>query len=140
MPAATILAGHGVGHADEMSGDGAGAAFGRQKDGIWQRALKRAEGRAVNGVDDDGNAGAARRQTAQDSGFAAVRMDDARAGLAENSGQTPPARASLNRMNGTNQGREDGQESGIGLEGGFQRAFRPGGRPGKRLTSMPGLF
>ena len=78
MAGGEILVAHGVGHRDEVGGDAPGALFGGAKDEVRQPTLKTAEGRAVDGVDDDGHAGAGGGEAPKDAGLAAVGVDDVR--------------------------------------------------------------
>jgi hypothetical protein len=133
-----ILSRHGVGHADEVSGDFGGAPFGGAKKQVGDRPLKGAERRAVNRVNNDGNPRAPRRQAGQEAGFAAVSMDDARRRGAKHFDQTQPGQKIAPRMNGTNQRRQDGQQFRLAAKADSSEPSGPVVGPATRLTSRPG--
>ncbi len=134
-----VLAGHGIGDDDEVVGDPAGDLFGAGEGGIGDRALERAEGGAVDGVDDDGDAGGACGETAEDAGLAGVGVDDVGVMGAEMASEM-----------------EEGEEVGPGLDGadefgdgdesvrergelGFEGTFRAIGRAGEELDIPVGM-
>src|SRR2546423_685267 len=78
-----VTARHGIGRAEEMSRVTGGELFGGAENEIGQRSLKGTEGGAMDVVDDHGNPGAMGGDTAENSGFSAVGMDDVRAAFAE---------------------------------------------------------
>src|SRR6185312_7185318 len=71
-----ILLFHRIGNDDEMRRGTRGAFFSTAENKIAQAALKFSERRAMNGVNDDGNACAFGGETAKDSRLATVRMND----------------------------------------------------------------
>src|ERR1017187_4642441 len=126
-----VLAGHGLRHADVMSGERGGEALGAEKNLVGQGALKRPERGAVNGMDDDRNAGAMGGPAPQNSRLAAVGVDDVRPGGAKNPSQSKQGQEVVEGMDGADQGRDDGKDLRARLEGGEQGTFRPGGGTGQ---------
>ena len=59
-----------------MGGNAGGALFGGAEDRVGQPPLKRAERRAVNGVENDRHTSTRRGETAEDAGFAAVGVNE----------------------------------------------------------------
>ena len=85
-----VLACHGIGHDDEMRGDFASAAFGGAKEAIRQETLKGSERRPVNGVNDDGHAGAMSGKASEETSLAAVGVDNIGMKLAKDTGEMTP--------------------------------------------------
>ena len=94
---------HRVRDGDEVRGASGGVTLGGGEDEVGKRALKRAKRRAVNGVDDDGNTGAFRRQPAKDARLAAVGVNDVRPAVAEHSSEFAQCQPIMNRMNGADE-------------------------------------
>lgn len=67
---------HRIGGAKEVRGELRGVTLGGGEDGVGEVSLERAEGRAVDVVDDDGNFGACGGDASEDAGFAAVGVND----------------------------------------------------------------
>ena len=80
------------------------------KESVGCEALKRPEGWAVNGVDNNRNARARAAQPAQNAGLAAVGVDDVGPGRAEFTGQGKQGAKVVQRMDGADEGRDDGKE------------------------------
>lgn len=70
------LVAHGIGDADHFGGDGGGVAFEELVHAVDEGVGGGGEGQAVDGVDDDGDGGGVGGPAADDSGFAAVGVND----------------------------------------------------------------
>ena len=106
---------HGLGGTDEMRGDSGGVTFGGGKNPVGQRALKRAEGRAVNVVDDHRHARAPGREAAENSRLAAVGVDDVGLLFAQDFfqlAQREPVFQRMNRADEFGHAREDFRRAG----------------------------
>lgn len=128
-----ILACHGVGDGDEMGGDFAGAAFSGAKKSVGQRALKRAEGRAVDGVDNDGDGGTMSGEASEKTRLAAVSVDNVGTELAEETSEFAPGKQVFPRMDGADQFRQEPEGLRRSGEGGFKRAFGAGSGAGNQV-------
>ena len=106
MPAARYCALHRVGDDDEMGRGAGGIFFGGAKDELANGVLKFSERRAVNGVNDDGNAGASGREPAKDARLAAVGVNDVRLLFAQDFFEPPQREPVLQRMNRAGRVRE----------------------------------
>jgi hypothetical protein len=67
---------HCIGHGNEMSGEPSSRTFGSQEGPVGQRALKSAEGRPVNGVDDYRHTRLVGGPASENTGLAAVGVND----------------------------------------------------------------
>ena len=114
--------------------------LGGAEDKIGGGVLEIAEGRTVNGVEDEGNAGAARGEAAENAGLAAVGVNNVGPGPPENFREPAQRAPVLPRMDGPNQFRDARQEVRRGAELGFQRTFRAGRGTGKQSNGDPGVL
>jgi hypothetical protein len=81
-----ILGFHGIGHDDEMGSVSASGYFGGAEEKVGCGVLKGTKGRAMNGMNNDGDASPGGGEAAEDTGFATVGVDDIRAGGLEDGG------------------------------------------------------
>ncbi len=85
-----VLAGHGVGDDDEVGGEMSGDAFGGPEKSVGGGSLEWAERGAVDGVEDQGDAGGAGGEASHDAGLSAVGMDDVGLTSAQLGGEGDP--------------------------------------------------
>ncbi len=111
-----------------------------RKQQIGQPALERAERRSVDGVDDDGHAGARGGQAAEQARLAAVGVDNIGPAGAEQLPEPAPGQPVLPRVHGADQLRHDGQQSGAGRQQRLQGTFRAPGGAGDQLGLEGGLL
>jgi hypothetical protein len=128
-----VLAGHGIGDDDEVVGDASGDLFCAGEDGVWNRALKRAEGGAVDGMDDDGDASGASGETTEDTGLAGVGVDDVRAMGAEMAAEMEEGEEIGPRLDWADELGDGDEAVGDLGELGFEGAFGAGGGAGEEL-------
>ncbi len=80
----------------------------------------------MDGVDDDGDAGAGGGQAPNDAGFAAVGVYDGGGVGAEYAGEAGEGAEVMPRADGADEVREDAQESGFIFEQRFEGTFGAG--------------
>ncbi len=114
-----------------MGCEAGGEALGGAKESVGHETLKRPEGGAVDGVDNDRNARAMGSPAPQNTRLAAVRVDDVGPGRAEFTGQGKQGAKVVERMDGAHEGRDDGKKLRERREGGFEGTFRPAGGAGE---------
>jgi hypothetical protein len=73
-----VLVAHGVGNHDKVVCESSGELFGSKEAGVGQGSLERPERRAMDGMNDDGDAGLAGSYSTEEAGFAAMGMEDVR--------------------------------------------------------------
>jgi hypothetical protein len=71
-----VLVDHGIGDRDEMGGDAGGELFGVAEREVGKSPLERPKRRTMDGMDNDWHAGTTGRQSPEETGLAAVGMDD----------------------------------------------------------------
>ena len=122
-----VLPGHGVCDGDEVGGGAGGGLFGEAEGGVGSGVLEGTEGGAVDGVDDDGDAGASGGEASQESGFAAMGVDDVGLSGAQEEGEGAPGFEVEPRLDGANQGRKQREREVEGADHGFEGTFGAGG-------------
>ena len=130
---------HRIGGTQKMRSELCSVTFGGGEDGIGEVSLKRAEGWAVNVVDDDGDFGACGGDAPKDTGFAAVCVNDVGLLFFELSRQLPECEEIFQRMNGADEGGDDCQEFWV-IYSVFKRTFRSGGWTGNKFDGDVGLL
>ena len=109
-----IKSGHCVGGAEEVCGELGSVSFGSGEKGVGEVSLERAEGRAMDVVDDDGNVGAGGGDASEDSSFAAVGVDDVGLLCFEQSRQVLEREEIFQRMNRADEGGDDCEKGIVG--------------------------
>ncbi len=125
-----VLVGHRVGNDDEVGGESSCMALCTAECSVGQRPLERAEGRAVNGMDDRGHPGPPRGQAPKDAGLAAVGVDDVRPALSEQGREFAKGAPVEPGMDRAHERGKPGQQAGLGSDQRFDRAFRAGRQAG----------
>jgi hypothetical protein len=120
-----VLARHGFGDHNKVRGDAGSVALGRTENEIREKALKRAEGRAVHRVNNDGDTGTGSGEAAEDSSFAAVGMDNIWAIVAKDGLEVAQGEPVIQWMDGTDKMRFEAQETGQRVKERFEGTFRP---------------
>ena len=128
-----ILLRHGVGDGDEVTRGAGGQTFCGSEDRVAQHSLKRTEGRAVNGVDDDGHASAPGGETSEHAGLAAVGVDEVGPAFAQQAGEFEQGERIVPGMDRTDEMPGEAQRAGAISEGGFERAFGSRGGAGDEI-------
>ncbi len=131
---------HGLSDNDEVVGDVCRTAFSAPEEGVGEGALEGAEGRAVNGMNDERDAGARGGEAAEDAGFAAVSVNDVRAAAGENLAEAPAGEEVLPGMDWPDEFREDLEDAGVVVEDRLEGALGPAGGSGDEVDFEPGLL
>ncbi len=128
-----VLAGHGVGDDDEVGGEMSGDAFGGPEEGAGGGSLEWAERGAVDGVEDQGDAGGAGGEASHDAGLSAVGMDDVGLTSAQLGGEGDPGAEVEHGADGADEGGNECEEIRGAGELGFERTFGPRGGPADEM-------
>jgi hypothetical protein len=126
-----VLPGHGVGDDDEVVGDAGRDALGPGEEGVGGGALERAEGRAVDGVEDDRDAGLPGGKPSEDAGLARVGVDDVRPVPTEGADEVAVSEPVGPGTDRSDEVWEEGQCARVFVEQVFQGAFSAGGGAGQ---------
>jgi hypothetical protein len=128
-----VLLGHGIRDRDEMRGGAGGDGLGDAEGGIGGSFLEWAERWAMDGVDNDGDAGAAGGEAAEETGFTAVGVDDVRAPVSQKAGEGAPGLEVEPWVDGTDEGGDESERDRESAGVGFEGAFGAGGGAGEEF-------
>src|SRR2546423_1120227 len=119
-----ILLLHGIGDDDEMRGHLCCVSFGGTEHKIGEGALKRAERRAMNGMNNHWDTGACSGHSAENPRLSAVSVNYIRTLCAERSGESSQGTQVFPRMERTDKSWHNAQGLRCFAKNSFQCAFR----------------